>query len=75
MIRLGHVPLGGDSGEKGDYMDEDPDWGVSDSSHTLGAPVRESDKRNSNPLAGWRTSGTSSRAMGSLEPTSVQMLV
>lgn len=55
-------------------MDEDPGWGVSDSSHTLGAPGRESDNRNSNPLAGWRTSGTSSRAMGSLEPTSVQML-
>ena len=40
----------------------------------IGCPGRESDKRNSNPLAGWRTSGTSSRAMGSLEPTSVQML-
>lgn len=75
MIKLGHVPLEGDAGEKGDYMGEDTGWGVSDSSHTLGIPAMESNKRNSKPLAGWRASGTSSRAVGSLEPTSVQTLV
>ena len=56
-------------------MGEDTGWGVSDSSHTLGIPAMESNKRNSKPLAGWRASGTSSRAVGSLEPTSVRMLV
>lgn len=43
-IRSGPVPLGGDTEEKGDYMEEDPPWGISITSHLLGSPVLRSNK-------------------------------
>ena len=49
MIKSEPVPLGGDSEEKGDYMGRDLAWGVSSSSHKLGAPVLESDMEDEPP--------------------------
>lgn len=51
-IRLGPVPLNGDSEEKGEYMVGDPRWGVSSESHRLGAPVLGFYTGEMNPL-GW----------------------
>ena len=42
MIGSGLVPLGGDSGEKGDYTDRDPLLGLNGSGHRLGVTVLES---------------------------------
>ena len=44
VIRLGPVPPGEDSEEKGDYMGGDLPWGVSSLRHILGAPDLRSDK-------------------------------
>ena len=52
VIRSGLVPQGGESEEKGDYMDGNPPWGVSSLSHILGAPDLASNKRKTSPL-GW----------------------
>ena len=51
-IRSGLVPLGGDSEEKGDYTSRDSPWGVSVSSHILGAPVLGSKPGKTRSL-GW----------------------
>ena len=58
MIGLGLVPLGGDSEEKGGCMGRHPPWGVSGSSHRLGAPVLGSYVEETSPLADWRNAGT-----------------
>ena len=44
MIRLGLVPLGEDSEEKGDYTGIDIHWRVSSLSNILDDPLLESDK-------------------------------
>ena len=44
------MPLGGDSGKKGHYMDRDPPWGLSSSSHIWGAPALESYIGNIGPF-------------------------
>ena len=49
-ISSGPMPLGGDSGKKGHYMDRDPPWGLSSSSHIWGAPALESYIGNIGPF-------------------------
>ena len=51
MIRLGPVPLGGDTEEGENSKDREPPWGVSSSSHILGTTALESDTRNTSPLS------------------------
>ena len=62
-IRLGPVPLGGDSEEKGDYGSGDPPWRVSSSSHILMAPVLMSNTGKTSSLAGRRAGGPNRRAV------------
>lgn len=57
-IRLGPVPLRGDSEEERDYMGRNTPWGVSRLSHRLGVPVLGPAQRRQILLAGWRTSAT-----------------
>lgn len=51
MIRLGPVPLRGDSEEKEDYTGRYLPWGVSSSSHRLDAPVLGSYTGKTSPRA------------------------
>ena len=50
IIRLGPVPLGEDSEEKGDYTGRHPPWGVSALSHTPSILVLESCAEDTSPL-------------------------
>lgn len=65
MIRLGPVPLEGDSEEERNYTGGDLSRGVSSSSHMLGVPAQGSGTGNLSSFAGWRAGGTHGRAMGS----------
>ena len=51
-LRSGLVPLGEDSEAKGEYKGRDSPWGVSVSSHILGAPVLGSKPGKTRSL-GW----------------------
>ena len=51
MIRLGPVPPGEDSEEKGDYAGRRPPWGVSALSHMLSILALESCAEDTSPLA------------------------
>ena len=65
MIRLGPVPLEGDSEEKRNYTGGDLSRGVGSSSHMLRVPAQGSGTGNLSFFAGWRAGGTHRRAMGS----------
>ena len=67
VIRLGPVPLRGDSEEKGDYMSRDPPWRVSGVSHILGDTALGTNTGETSSLAGWRANGTNRRAVKRLD--------
>ena len=73
---LGQSLVAGYSAEKEDYTGGHPPWGMSGSSHILGAPVLGSNQGKVSHLGALEGSGTNQRAVGSPDFVSViQMLV
>lgn len=68
-IGLGPLPLEGDSEAKGDWTGREPPWGVSGSSHRLGAPVLGSYVRETSPVGWLEDHGGQQRAVEILDWT------